>query len=378
MTNHKLMPIVGTVIASLILIAFLIWVSWTQSNLTGYDPNDYGPSGLKAIQLLLRKEGYQTGKIFTLDRDDTGLVIAFTPVELSRNQRKKVLAWVESGGTIIELAQFSPALTPKETPNRIRMENLNSDHQSKVSISKVEWLGNLQYHIGGDLVFTTARPDEGYFAIGKNFFIYRYVYGKGRIIHWNDPDGLTNLHIKENPDNAVIFAMLVKRFSQSNRIAFFDLTSQMEKPIPPVDLSTEFTRFWLAGLLAVVGIGLLLWKISVRLGRPRPLILAKGRSADEFIYSAASLFQQANARTIVIDSLLAELWQTIRDITGLPVGSEPGMMIARLQIITGKNYDAILELSAGIHNPNTSKRDFLKIALSLDTYRKELKEWRKL
>ena len=41
------------------ILLFLSWVSLSQKKLVAYDANSYGPDGLKALDLILKKSGYQ-------------------------------------------------------------------------------------------------------------------------------------------------------------------------------------------------------------------------------------------------------------------------------------------------------------------------------
>lgn len=140
---------------------------------------------------------------------------------------------------------------------------------------------------------------------------------------------------------------------------------------------------------------LILWKLTVRFGRPRPLLLTKGRSADEFVYSMAALFQQADLKEIVLDNLYQRLWMVINKITGLPSGSNLTVLNDHLIALTGKEYAqkviSAMELylkyqdikyqdikyqDIKYQGQKISRASFLELANQLDLYRKELSEWK--
>jgi hypothetical protein len=166
--------------------------------------------------------------------------------------------------------------------------------------------------------------------------------------------------------------------------------------------------------------GLLIWKLAARFGRPRPLILAKGRSLDEFVYSMAGLFQQAKIYQLVLENLWGDLIKLMAELTHLPVSAAPEQLIARMGSLTGADYHYLLEIRTDLDSQNrrsannnnsgslkklnsilnailcviswnyfigrmigasiggkVSKQRFLAIALKLDACRKELREWRK-
>jgi hypothetical protein len=141
-----------------------------------------------------------------------------------------------------------------------------------------------------------------------------------------------------------------------------------------------FSRYWGAGLLIITAIVLLLWKTAARFGRARPWILATGRSADEFIYSMACLFQQAGIKNIVLDNLWHSLVVTMSDITGLPADTPVPDFIPRLTALTGRDYQPIIELyrQGLIHQDQKYVKIHLwEVARALDEYRKELTEWKR-
>lgn len=378
MLRKKWILILGLGAACLILMIFLFWVSWTQSQLTSYEFDNYRPYGLKALQLLLKKEGYQTAKIEGPDHDYQKIIIIPSRGPLNISLTKKILAWVKAGGTLFELAESDPSLQT-DFEQEVWQKTFGANYEQKkiTPDGGIDWLEGLNYHPGSEFVSTVDQPQQGFFSIKGGYFIYLEEWGAGRIIHWNDFKGLTNIRLKKYPDNAVIFAMLVQEYAKSNRVGLMEISSETEILPPRPNPLTQLNRFWAGSFLVFMGIVLFLWKISARFGRPRPLVLAKGRSADEFIDSMAALFQQAGGRAVIADNLLTCLNEIIGSITGLPPGNAPEIMSLRLSALTGKDYQELFVLCAKIKNPRLSRREFLRIAICLDIYRKELLEWRK-
>ena len=192
-------------------------------------------------------------------------------------------------------------------------------------------------------------------------------------------EGLTNRQVKIFPDHAVILATLIQTFAATRQVSFYNLafiTSDSQFSGGTGELLNHYAG---ACLLCVIGIMLLIWKLAARFGRPRPLILTQGRSYDEFVYSMANLFQQAKIQQIVLDNLWRDLLKIMVELTQLPVDTAPDLLIARLNRITGHHYDPMLAFypQGNRLGKNFPKQQFLRIALQLDAYRKELTEWKK-
>jgi len=257
---------------------------------------------------------------------------------------------------------------------------------------------SLNYHPGGALIYSTTRPVQGLMAKGGKFFIYIDHYGAGRIIHWNDPDGLTNIHLRKFPDNAVLFILLMQEYAIPPRIVFCNDLLLPDNHSAYSGMHRE--KYWLGAFLLLAGAGLLLGKLTVRFGRPRPLSLAKGHSADEFVYSMAALFQQADLKEIVLDNLYQSLRQKIIKITGLTSESDWAALNDHLIALTGKEFAQKVILAMELYQKyfdikyqdikyqdikyqdikyqrqKISRTKFLELANQLDLYRKELSEWK--
>jgi hypothetical protein len=374
MFKHKVTLSLLTFGLVLGILLFLSWVSLSQQKLIAYDTKSYDPYGLKAVGLLLQKSGYSVIPINRLPADHQQLVVIVTTAKLPVMLERKLLHWIASGGTLIELTSAQPSL------NRYshHFAHLNTKGNQQFT-TEYQPLAGLTYHIKNDWVTTAINPEQGFYGSGNQYFIYRQSIGSGSLISWNDIEGLTNRHLKMHPDNAVIFATLIQAFASSHQVGFYNLAFITDESSFNPQTGEFLSHYYGAGLLFFIGIILLIWKLAARFGRPRPLILAQGRSYDEFVYSMANLFQQAKIQQMVLDNLWRDLLKIIAALTQLPVDTAPDLLIARLNMITGRHYDPILSLYPQGNRlaKNLPKQQFLMVALKLDAYRKELKEWRK-
>jgi hypothetical protein len=356
----------------LALLIFVLWAGLSQQELAAYEPGNYGPYGLKAIDLLLSKAGFQTSVTGVLEDKYDQLLIYTSGLPFADQYRHQILEWVKTGGTILELARFKPQLDPnndQEKPFILRKPNAACGFYHRGI--------KLKYHPGGDLIFAGAVSDVNLISKGKRRVVYLNRYGAGRIINWNDPDGITNTHLQKYPDNAVIFTLIVNKYANSRRIVFYSPDS-FKGAQNRAKIGDD--NYWYGGSLLVIGVIMLLWKLSARFGRPRPLILAKGRSADEFIYSMAALFQQADSKAMVLDNLYRALLLIISKITGLPLDSDVNAMLNRLEVLMGKDYDrqkifVAIEFYQKYKDRKINTPGFLELAGKLDACRKELNQW---
>ncbi|HBF35953.1 MAG TPA: hypothetical protein DDW50_01375, partial [Firmicutes bacterium] len=290
MAKHKV--VIGILILVFILgiLLFLSWVSLSERKFVAYDTGSYRPDGLKALNLLMLKSGYRVSTIDKIPDHHQKLLILIS-TGLSSRQQRKILDWVNAGGTIVELNSAEPGLEV----DKYHLSRLNSKAgRACQAYQPTGWPATLRYHLSGGWVTVKTDPEQGFYGVGHRYFIYRQSYGAGQLVIWNDLGGLTNRFLKYYPDNAAIFVSLIREFSSLSGIDFYNLAFQDD------NISTAgwkparaFNHYWGGGLLLGLGIILLVWKLAARFGRPRPLNLVRGRSYDEFVYSMAGLFQQA-------------------------------------------------------------------------------------
>ncbi len=377
MGKHKI--IISLILLAIILgiLLFLDWISLSQQKLTVYNPDSYGPYGLKALCLSLEKSNYRFTLSENLPNDRNQLVILRTNSQISKKLKKHILNWVKSGGAIVELAQNTPNLIPDASG--LQLSSLLKSKKTTFT-SKAYCLGNLSYYLSNKTTNIIRHPKQGFYGAKEGYFIAAQKYGLGSILYWNDLDGLTNQAITKHPDNVVILITLLKNlYPTVKEISILQLPPPPLQPLENFNLAPMLNRYWGASLLFGLGIILLLWKVAVRFGRIVPLSFTPGRSYQEFVVSMAGLFQQANIQKLVLENLYQELWKLVTEITGsLPDAPITGT-ISSLNIITGGNYQDISEISIKIANltKKIPKQEFLKICAKLDVYRKELIEWKK-
>lgn len=357
----------------IVLGSFLIYISNQQQKISVYDPESYGPFGFKALHLLLNKYQYRITKVPEFpELPKQEILMVITSDFTIFSDKERILKWVKSGGIVVELAQAKP----KIVQNKFRMI---ADFTQKSIHSNHPGFDHLNYQIKNSRLYGVLKPQTGFYSVNHRYFIFTQDYGQGKIVTWSDLDGLVNKSLEKSPDNAVILIMLLKLLKPSATVGLIDWRYP-NIPITGLSFPDIFNRYALASLLLLMGIIITVWKLSARFGRPLPLTLSKGRSYDEFVISLAGLFQRAESHGIVLDNLRQELLRVITQITGLTPQATYQEHISRLAEITGKNHQDLGELFDFIDKiPKTkiSKQTFFNTAVKLDTYRKELLEWKK-
>jgi len=366
-----------------------------RERLTLYHPESSSQFGYKGVSLLLQRAGYAVKAVEDFPLETTGPVILFTESFLSPEERrtraKSILAWVESGGTVVEMTDSLPRLLPFDPEYKI----IATGRKGAVSGQPV--FSRISYYPMSTNVFTLRRPEGGLYHIDGDYLIYFHRYGEGAVITWADPKGLINKHLKEYPDNAVIFTLLIREFAPGGSLFFMntptraysgnrvDLTSALQRFHPN---RTGIALLFLAGILAF-------GKATARLGRPRPLPLPErtGRSYKEFLDSLAELFQQAGAGYFMLERLLTNLLAEAAEVTKLPPGTAPDVLVESLERITGGDYRRLPEIAGKITKAGTetagrgknagkrrkkgNRRQIFADALCLERYREELEAWKK-
>jgi hypothetical protein len=367
----------GVLILGMLIIAglalFLSRVATEQQKYTLYNPDSYGPDGFKAIYLLLAKNQYRPVPLDSFRDRLAPVLVVYTAARIPDSVKRPIVNWVKSGGILVELAQSIPRFS-----SDYRLFSGMAEH--KIPASDPRFSG-LTYTVQNGQLYGIAPPAQGLFRLRQTGIITRQLSGKGTLLSWTDPRGLSNRSLQATPDNGIIFILWLKTAYPYGILNFLDLryvkadrtTGSGEFP------AGLFSRYGVAVLFLLIGAGLTLWKTAARFGRPRPLQIVRGRSYDEFVTFLARLFQRANAQYFAITRLGNALITVIAHLTGLPPDTPFPILLERLRAVTRRDYPRLAEIGRLLQQPSLhlTKREFLAVAISLDTCRKELLEWKK-
>jgi hypothetical protein len=349
-------------------LLFLGWVFRAQQNFVALNFESYESHGSKALFLFLQRNGYSFQHSTQLPDKADRIVLVLTN-NAPRNNWADMRNWLKQGGTAIELAMGKPALTAKRTLLRRFDSNI-------APAPEAPFLTGLYYQPYRQELYAISKPETALFRTDGYSPIYLEKVNTGKLITWCDPLGLGNSHLKNYPDNGLSFILLLHTLSLSREILIYS---------PPQLASTAWSRQfsyrlqWTIFFIAT-GIIVVLWKLSARFGRPRPLRLMNGRSYDEFIVSMASLFQQADARQFLLDNLWKQLYHTAVELSGVPVHTAPEEVQTSLDGVLTAGQGRFIQLYRRVTDPQTlklSRKDFLHLLIELGHYRKELQQWKK-
>ncbi|NLY88173.1 MAG: DUF4350 domain-containing protein [Firmicutes bacterium] len=359
-----------------------------RERLTLYHPESSGQYGYKGVSLLLHNAGYTVKRVEDFSPETRGPVICFTGNFVFPEEKERILAWVESGGTIVEMTDSLPRLLPFDPEYEITATGWEGAVAGRPLFSRLKY-----YPMSGS-VFTLRRPEGGLYHIDGNYLIYSHRYGEGAVITWADPKGLINKHLKRYPDNAVIFTLLIQEFAPGGELFFLNMPTRAQSGNRAF-LTSALQRFHPHrggnALLFLAGI-LTFGKATARLGRPRPLPEQTGRSYEEFLDSLAELFYQAGAGYFILERLLADLLAEAAAVTKLPPGTAPDLLAESLVRITGGDFRRLPEIAgkiakAGAETGGKGKKagrrrrgnrhQLFADALCLERYREELEAWKK-
>ncbi len=346
----------------------IFWIGTAQPRPIFYNANNYHPDGLKALNLFLTKAGFTVNHSQINTKTTAQILIVPTTNDLSKQARQKLLQWVKNGGVILELAASLPQFDLNSTKKPQYINLKQKSYSLTINNQRLAYVPKQQTLI-------LSKNAEFNFLNDQAAFVYANHYGKGIILNWNDPEGLTNQHLKQHPDNAVILAIILKQLTRYQQLSFYEITDLIN-PAPVMNSKFLWNQIWQGITLCLLLLALCAWKISIRFGRPRPLSLTPGRSSDEFIISMANLWQRANIYSLVLENLWQGLLTEAAALTGLPRNTDPSELFIKVNLLTGQDLRVLIRAWETKELTNT-KTNFLETARILDFYRKEFILWKK-
>jgi len=368
MKKQKINPYLfwSAIFFGVLLIIFLIANSQPKPVL--YDAENYHPYGLKALNLFFEKIGLRVNQPQPLEKTPAQILIVPTTNDFSVQSRQKLMQWVKAGGVVLELAEDLPQLNLKSTKTLKYLKLQQKTYCLKINDQKLVYTPKGKNLFGNPYTHNT-------FLIDQAAFVYASYYGKGTILSWNDPQGLTNIHLKKHPENAVILALILKQITKHQQISFYSIVDQI-KPVRTFNTKFLWNQIWQGVTLCLLLFSLIAWKLSIRFGRPRPLDLIPGRSAEEFITSLASLWQRAGIYPLVLENLWQALFNKAAELTSLPSNTDPSLLFAKVHALTGQDLRVLIRAWESKEIINT-RANFLETARILDFYRREFTLWKK-
>ena len=278
------------------------------------DPRGTGPTGTKALTLILEEVGADVSVVDApgeLDAD-TLLVLVDNFDEASADE---VRNFARDGGTVF-VADFSGLLSSEVRPSQGETAGFlestlprNCDEPALAGINRIR--------PGGTPLFVVPPGARGCFGADEEKWLIMRSLGDGTLITVGTPSFLTNALIGDS-DNAALAAALLAPV-QGTRVAI------LEPNFAPAggtgvrslrDLIPDRVVAVLAQLVIAFGI-VVLWRAR-RLGKPvrEPQPVQLGGS--ELVVAVGNLLQRTGSRERAAQLLQAELRRTLSERLGLP------------------------------------------------------------
>lgn len=274
----------------------------------------------------------------------TLVVLAPSAVALAPAERRALIAWVRTGGSLLvtpgiassfdplshslELGPHAPVI-PVPFVRIAREPVTPAAHPWVAGIGPVPPAGSAFHGLPDDLEYEPLLLTEDSVPVALV-----YEFGRGTILALADQTLLSNETAGEQVGAAQAFVRAaVELTAPGDTIWFDEYHHGFSSGGGPVRALLEFARSSPAGRalvhLAFVSLGLLLL-VSRRLGAPRPAPQPRRRSPLEHVDALARLYQQAGARRTARGLLVAGLARRLNDPHAVREGDiEP--LLARLR-----------------------------------------------
>jgi hypothetical protein len=304
-----------------------------------------GPNGLRALYLYLQESGRAVSglEVELSHRDPTlrTLVVA-APTErpLGKDDADGLLAFVESGGTLVYLTPRSRETALDERLKLHRGGRLSGRTATAPDAEVAVW------HAAGVLTGTKTlvlAPEETVEVRDGHALPVAGQQGKPAL--WHEQRGKGELWIAAGADLAAN-----SRIAQGDNLAFWDHLAQrgpiafderLQRPPPPVPMSRAALAF--AGQFLLVGL-LFAWARGVRLGPPRMPPEVRHRASREYLTAFGSLLRRAKVEGELAGEMRVRLRRELQERVGIPLTLPDGEAVRALEQSTGISAAEVLSL----------------------------------
>ena len=303
------------------------------------------PDGGRALRLWLEELRYAPMLLesvpFRVAKPVTTLLVLEPISWFDDDELDQLERWVRAGGTLVAAGQGLIGAAPLR----------HFDFELRALPGEVELaspIGPLAASGGGDLVTVRASDELAGLPAGAEAFLgdqgrvfgALLAVGAGRVVALSTPAVFSNAGLRNPANGRLVFALIGA--SQRGTIAFDEVHhgygQHFERDISQLLLDRSWGQAALyAGLLTL---GYLLLR-GRRLGRPRPLVVTRGRSLSEYVGSLAALYHAGGKRSFAARHFERRLRREAAAQLGLPADANDDQLDDRAQAL-GKNVDGLL------------------------------------
>jgi hypothetical protein len=287
---------------------------------------------------LSRLSEYGTGNTLVITRS-----LVATRVRFSDEEIGLVTNWVRKGNTLVLLGALTRwddtrawlrelgFVVPAGEPGNLTTSFLHPfETKAEEKISMPSPLGTLVLPPSQPLPVIGPPDARTLAAQDGQPYLLTLPCGAGRIVCGASARLLDNSFLQQG-DNLAIVLRLLAPDGQVPRHLFFEESHHGFTAIFALLRLLEHPGVRFAGMLALLGVLTFLGSSLVRFGPIVPLHPAAGRSTLEFVDSIADLYQRADLRNAMIDSLFRETHQRVLHRLNLPPAAPHELISTRLQ-----------------------------------------------
>lgn len=326
------------------------------------DPDSTGPRGARALVLLLREFGADVD-VTSRAGEDHDVAILLSD-RLDEVDQRRLLEWVEEGGTLIVTDPSSRLAAPLGDGDFLSGLVGASIGRQTCDVDALADLGRVDP--AGGIPLAVFHDDRSCFGDGDAAFVVVSDRRQGTIVSIGGAAPFMNENLGAE-DNAALAVSLAAP-NRGVRVAFLE---------PPIAGSGD------EGLLDLIPVGIkrAMWQLGVafalyalwraiRLGRPVTEAQLVEIDSSEFVAAVGNLLAERRDPGLSAEILAAAAARSLASSTGLGVGTDPAVVAAAVSDRTGRDPDRIAYL---LHGAGVATDDDLVALIDeLDNIEQEL------
>lgn len=356
---RRALPWVG--LAGAVLAAVVVAGPEPEADDRYLDPASTGPSGARALVLLLERFGADVG---TAGGPSPGTDVALLlEDELDEAATEDVAAWVDDGGTLV-VADPASSFTPEVVGGELAdVFGGGSALERRCELPALRETRRLR--VAAAQAYEAPSGAVACFPVGDGAFLTAAARGNGTVVALASPDLWVNAAIDEEDHAALAVGLLAPR--PGTHVA---LLRPAEAADPPglVDLVPKGVKAAVLQLAVAFGI-FAAWRAR-RLGRPVAELQPVAVAGSELVGAVGNLMAQARRRDRAAALLRADLRRSLAERLGLAPDAAPDVVGAVAHQRSGVDADRVAR--ALDDRSLASEEELVALAQSVEAIRQEV------
>lgn len=363
-----------------VLIAFVVVGPGRSPSLAPDTPTTYSsePAGSLALYEWTRAMGYDARRLeyrpFELTDEDDVLVMLNPSEAISREHARRILTWVERGGTLI-FAEDTPAVL---NISDALLEALQMRMTVITGTQVIERVPALQpvfdqppvhaLTVRTRRMLAPLRNDYApLFGVPGQILIAGVRIGQGYAYVSATVHPFTNSGLRDQQHAALVLNML-RRAPPGGRVLFDEYHHGLVAPPAPTDGLLRTPWGW-AGIYAATVTALFLLLGGRRFGRAVPLKEEiERRSSAEYVESIADLYQRGGKRAYMLRHFYTDFKRRLAQPYGINPQTDDHEFVYQLKRVRPIDEAALLALLAQLQAAPASDADLLRVVVAADAF----------